>query len=364
MVSFSRFSWRVALLALAGGPVAAADLAPRPVRVQAVRFTPSEQALTYSGTIEARVQAEIAFRVSGKIIERPVNLGDQVKAGQVLARLDPTDLRFALEAELQAVASAAADAVNARAELRRYTRLGEASPAFMQSELEKRQASALMAEARLAQARKTLAQSQDQLAYSVLRADADGAITSLPMQVGQVVQAGQTVASLAHGGEIEADVEVPENRLPDIRAADRVTVSLWSAPDRKLRGRVREIGALADSASRTFDVRVTLLDAPPESGLGMTASVQFDRAAGQPVAVLPASALVGGMDKLGGTPAVWVLDAAASRAALRPVQVEALSNDGMVAVRGGLHEGDQVITAGASEMRADLPVVAWSGAQH
>jgi RND family efflux transporter MFP subunit len=351
---------RLAILAVSAGLIAASGQAARPVRVQTVHFSPSEQTLTYSGTIEARVQADLAFRVGGKITERPVNLGDHVKAGQVLARLDPADLRLSLEAQMQAVAADLADARNAQAELRRYARLGANSPAYMESEYEKRQSAAAMAEARLAQARRQLGQAQDQLAYAELRADADGAITALPMQVGQVVASGQTVATLAHGQEIEANVDVPENRLPDIRAADRVTVSLWSAPDRKLRGRIREIGALADSASRTFSVRVTLLDPPPQGGLGMTATVEFAHEAGAPVALLPAAALA---DE-GGRAAVWVLDPAASRAALRPVQVAAITGDGMVAITGGLHDGEQVVTAGASEMRADLPVMAWAGAQH
>jgi len=354
------FLSRLAVLAFSGGLIVAADQAPQPVRVQTVQFSPAEQALTYSGTIEARVQADLAFRVGGKIIERPVNLGDHVKAGQVLARLDPVDLRLSLEAQVQAVAADAADATNARAELRRYARLGEGSAAYMASEYEKRQSASAMADARLAQARRQLAQAQDQLAYTELRADADGAITALPMQVGQVVSAGQTVATLAHGREIEADVDVPENRLPDIRAADRVTVALWSAPDRKLRGCIREIGALADTASRTFSVRVSLLDPPPENGLGMTATVEFAHAAGVPVVLLPAAALV---DE-GGRPAVWVLAPAAPRAALRVVQVAAMTGDGMVAVTGGVHDGEQVVTAGAHEVRPDMPLVAWPGALH
>jgi len=351
---------KLALLTAGATLLGAADLAPRPVRVQTVRFTPSEQTLTYSGTIEARVQADLAFRVGGKIIERPVNLGDHVKAGQLLARLDPTDLRLSLEAQIQAVASDAADAANARAELRRYARLGQTSPAYMQSEYEKRQSASAMADARLAQGRRQLGQAQDQLAYAELRADADGAITSMPMQVGQVVSSGQTVATLAHSSEIEADVDVPENRLPDVRAADAVSVTLWSAPDHPLRGKVREIGALADPSSRTFDVRVTLLDPPPQDGLGMTATVQFARAAGHPVALLPASALADS----GGTPSVWVLDPAGARASLRQVAVASVSNDGVVAIASGLRPGEQVVTAGVDEIRPDMPLAVWSGAQH
>jgi RND family efflux transporter MFP subunit len=352
---------RFALLGIALGLTAAADLPPRPVRVQTIALLPSERVATYSGTIQARVQADLAFRVGGKIVERPVDLGDRVREGQLLARLDPTDLRYALEAQSQAVASAEADAANARAEMQRYERLGRTSPAFMLSEYVRRQTALSGAEAKLAQASRQEALARNQLAYGELRADADGLVTALPMQVGQVVQAGQAVATLAHSREIEAAVDVPENRLPEVRAADAVTVTLWSAPDRPIRGRVREIGALADSASRTFAVKITLIDAPAQDiGLGMTAAVRFVRHAGPPAALLPASALT---DR-DGTPAVWVLDSKAARASLRPVTLAGASDDGMVSVTGGLRAGEQVVTAGVEQMRADLPVSAWAGAAY
>jgi RND family efflux transporter MFP subunit len=349
---------RLALLSLSLALTMAAGLPPRPVRVQTVAFTSAERTFTYSGTIQARVQAELAFRVGGKIVERPVNLGDRVKAGQLLARLDPTDFREALESQAQAVAAAAADAANARAEMQRYERLGRNSAAFMLSEYDRRQATLNSAEAKLAQARRQQALAENQLAYSELRADADGLVAALPMQVGQVAQAGQTVASLAHSQEIEAAVDLPENRLPEARNADKVTVTLWSSPDRPMQGRVREIGALADPASRTFAVKVTLLDPPAEGlGLGMTAAVRFVRHAGTPLALLPASALT---DR-DGAPAVWVLDPKASRAALRQVTLAAASDGGLIAVSGGLRDGEEVVTAGASQMQADLPVCPWPG---
>jgi RND family efflux transporter MFP subunit len=350
---------RYVLLGLSIGLTAAADLPPRPVRVQTVALTPAERVATYSGTIQARVQADLAFRVSGKVIERPVDLGDRVRAGQLLARLDPTDLRYSLESQAQAVASAGADAANARAEMQRYERLGRNSPAFLLSEYVRRQTTLAGAEAKLAQARRQESLAQNQLAYSELRADADGLVTALPMQVGQVVQSGQAVATLAHQQEIEAAVDVPENRLPEVRAADAVTVTLWSAPDRPIHGRVREIGALADSASRTFAVKITLLDAG-DIGLGMTAAVQFARHAGPPSAVLPASALT----EQNGAPAVWVLDPKAGRASLRAVTLAGASDNGMVSVSSGLQPGEQVVTAGVGQMRADLPVSAWGGAAY
>jgi membrane fusion protein, multidrug efflux system len=120
---------------------------------------------------------------------------------------------------------------------------------------------------------------------------------------------------------------------------------------------LREIGALADPASRTFAIRVTLLDRPQDLALGMTAAVRFTKAAGDPVALLPATAIVG----QNGRPAVWVLDPRRGRAALRPVDIAAYRGDGTVAIASGLAPGDQVVTAGTLQLRSDMPVVAWTG---
>jgi RND family efflux transporter MFP subunit len=330
---------------------------PRPVRVQTVEMTSSEVSLTYSGTVQARVLADLGFRVAGKVVDRPVNIGDFVKAGQVIAKLDPTDLSLNHEADEQAVAAARASAVNTRAEFERYGKMGQKSAAFLPSEFDKRQAAMLSAEAKLAQAERQLALASDQLSYTTLRADADGLITALPAQVGQVMTAGQTVASIAYAAETEVLVDVPENRLADVRATSDIAVTLWSSPGEKLRGRLREIGALADPASRTFAVRITLLDRPHNLALGMTAAVRFTHPAGAPVAVLPATAIA----DQGGHPAVWVLDPQRERAALRPVQVAAYRADGTVAIASGLASGDKVVTAGKLQLDPDMPVTAWSG---
>ncbi len=344
-----------ALAALATGAALAEE--PRPVRVQPVVIGAPESAVTYSGTVHARVLADLAFRVGGKVVARPVNVGDHVTAGQVLARLDPADLRLNLETSAQALASARADERNARIDSDRYERLGQSSPAFLPSERDKRQMTEAMAAARLAQAERQLSLARDQLDYATLTADAAGLITALPVEIGQVVTAGQTVASLAHTAETEVVVDVPENRLPDIRAAQAITIRLWSAPDHPLDGKLREIGALADPASRTFAVRITVIDPPPGLlALGMTAAVRFAHPA-PPVALMPATALTDS----GGHPAVWVLDPQRHRAALRPVQVAGYGGNGEVAIAGGLAVGDQVITAGASLMNPDLPVTAWAG---
>ncbi|OYV86820.1 MAG: hypothetical protein B7Z73_11095, partial [Planctomycetia bacterium 21-64-5] len=149
----------------------------------------------------------------GKVIARLVNIGDHVTAGQTLARLDPADLRLSVEADTQAVRAAEAEAVNAHAEYERYQRLGRTSPAWIPSEFDRRRAAMDGADARLAQVQRQLSLARDQLNYTELHADADGVITDIRMEVGQVIAAGQTVASLAHTAETEIVVNVPARLL-------------------------------------------------------------------------------------------------------------------------------------------------------
>ena len=182
------------------------------------------------------------------------------------------------------------------------------------------------------------------------------------MQVGQVVTAGQPVATLAHSDQVEVSVDVPESRLAEVRATQSVAISLWAAPGRALQGRVREVGALADPATRTFTVKVTVLDAPPGLlALGMTANVRFTLPAGPAMALIPASAIT----DQDGQPAVWVLDPAQGGtpkpAERRPVTIAGYRENGQVAVSDGLKAGEQVVTAGAAALDATLPGGAWGG---
>jgi len=353
----------LALLTLAACDTAAkqtqAERPPVPVRVATVTFAPRQTTLTLSGTVQARTLSDLGFRVGGKVVERPVEVGDHVRAGQVLARLDPADLQLAFEAAQSALESAIADAAKARSDYSRYQQLGSGSAAFLASEYDRRISATRMADARVAQASRQLAMAKDQLAYATLTADADAAITSLPVQVGQVVAAGQTVASVARSAETEVVVDVPENRLPDVRATQQVRIEPWADPAHPLAGRVREIGAQAEAASRTFAVKVTVLNAPAGLlALGMTAAVRFVAPPGVPVAILPATALT----DHDGAPAVWVLDAAGQHAALRDVAVSGYFGDGAAAIASGVSAGEQVVTAGAGEIDAGMRLVAWTGA--
>jgi multidrug efflux system membrane fusion protein len=350
--------WVVGLLVML--PLRAhAEDAPRPVRVQTVQFVPAQETVTYPGTVHARIQASLGFRVGGQVTDRLVDIGDRVVAGQPLAHLDPIDARLSAEASGQAVRAAEAEAVNARADFSRYQRIGPGSPAWLPSEFDKRRAALDSAEARLAQAQRQFAMARDQLGYMTLKADAPGVITDLRLEVGQVVNAGQTVFTLAHTDETEIVVDVPENRLLQIRAARAVTLQLWSQPDVTLTGRVREIGALADPVSRTFAVKVTVTDAPETGlGLGMTAAVRFGHDSGATVARLPAASVV----SVDGAPSVWVLNPISHRVIARRVQVSAWLGDGEVLVSDGVEPGAQVVTAGASQLDTATPVAAWVGA--
>lgn len=361
-LSLSRLLLLLPLMANLPAGAAVADT-PRPVRVQTVQFVPQAVRATYAGTVQPRVQANLGFRVSGKVIARKVNIGGHVTAGQVLGMLDPTDLRFAAAAAAQAVKAAEAEAIRARADFDRYQQLGRASPAWLPADYDRRRAALDGADARLSQLRQQLALAVDQLSYTTLTADADSVVTDLRMEIGQVVAAGQTVASLAHMAETEIVVDVPENRLPDIRAAETIRIAVWSMQGKEFQGRTREIGALADAASRTFAVKVTLLDPPPPGmlGLGMTATVTFAHVAGPPVALLPAAAIVQPPAGTAGEPSVWVLDRAARRATPHRVQVVAWRGDGQVAIAGGIPQGAEVVTAGAALLNETTPVTAWAG---
>jgi multidrug efflux system membrane fusion protein len=332
---------------------------PLPVRVARVVYTPQQASMTLSGTVQSRRLATLSFRVGGKLVERSVEIGDHVRAGQVLARLDPNDLQLAFEAAQSELQSAQAAADKARGDFSRYERLGPKSPAFIPAEYDNRLAAARVAEARLAQVNRQLALAKSQLTYGTLTADADGVITALSASVGQVVASGQTIAALARTDEIEVVVDVPENRLPHVRSAKEVQIKLWADPDRVLYGRIREIGAQADAGSRTFTVKLTVLQPPPGLlALGMTAIVTFLAPATAPVAIVPGTALT---DRSGAL-AVWVFDPARRRASLRPVTVSNYGPDGTVAIATGLDPDEQVVTAGVTEIDSDMRLTLWTGA--
>ncbi|HEX8987912.1 MAG TPA: efflux RND transporter periplasmic adaptor subunit [Rhodocyclaceae bacterium] len=323
------------LMLLAAAALAACGKAPAPVQeppfAKTLVVAPSSlaTAAAYSGEVRARHETTLAFRVGGKIVERLVDVGAVVKAGQPLARLDPVDL------DLQARQSEAQRAL-AEADARRYREL-RAKNFISQSALDARETSLRTAEAQAALAR-------NQSGYAVLRADKAGVIAQVLAEPGQVMAAGQAVFRLAEAGEVEVAVAIPELRLDGLVPGTMAEVGFWASRP-LLRGRLRELSPIADPATRTYAARVTLVDAAPGVALGMTATVRF-AARGDDLLVVPRTAIF----QQGDQPAVWVIGAD-NAATLRPVTLGAYLDEGAV-VHAGLSAGERIVAAGVHKISA------------
>jgi RND family efflux transporter MFP subunit len=342
----------LALYALAPSSPATADEAT-PVRVATVHPILSVPTERYAATLQARIETPLGFRVAGKIVARRVNVGDRVEPGTVLEQLDPTDLALDRRVAIAQVAAAEADLTKSDADFRRGAKL-LADGWITRSIYDSRQQSRDAAAARLRQARENLQMVEDNLKYATLLADAPGVITAVQAEPGQVVSVGQPVLRLAHQGEIEAVVDLPEQMVARLDHT-RFKVTLWVDPGRRIPARLREVAPSADPATRTYRVRLTLENPPSEAQLGMTATVLAEDTASSEVVLLPMTALF--HDGL--APAVWVVDPAAGRVDLRKVTLAAYLDD-QIAVAQGLHDGDEVVTAGAFKLSAADHVRVWT----
>lgn len=323
--------------------------APQPVRVMVVEFGKSETARSYTGTVKARVESDLGFRVSGKIAERLVDVGKVVHAGDVIARLDATDYRLALEtqqAELKAATSARDQAVAAEGRYRQLLDKGHVSTAA----LEQRTATADEARQRVEKAVRAIATAENQLAYTELKADGTGVIALIPVEAGQVVSAGQTVARLAKAGELEAVVSIPEQQLDEIRAGT-ASVQLWSNGATTYRAALREISPEADSGSRTYQARFSIVAPDQRVALGMTATVMVSRPLEKPVAHVPISAVMN--DGRGAS--VYAVEGDGTRIKRTPVEIVSYGHDD-VTVSGGLADGQRIVTLGTQMLDESQPI--------
>jgi RND family efflux transporter MFP subunit len=320
--------------------------APRTVVAQVVGARPGDGANVYSGEIRARYENDLAFRVGGKVTARYVDVGATVAKGQPLARLDPQDARLAADAARSALAAAQADHALATAEVERYRDL-YAKKFVSQAVLDARETAFNTTKARLEQARAQLATAQNQSSYTTLAAESDGVITALNVEAGQVVAPGQTVMRFARPAEKEVVISVPESRLAELRDAKQVAVLVLAAPERPYAGAIREVAPHADPATRTFAVKITLLDPDAAVQLGMTANVALGERAGHDTISVPLAALT----QIDGNPAVWVVDPGTSKVNLRPVTIGAYREDGAT-VTAGLKAGEVVVTAGVHKLLA------------
>jgi RND family efflux transporter MFP subunit len=295
----------------------------------------------YAGEVRARVESRLGFRVGGKIVKRQVDLGDAVKAGTVLAQLDPQDLKLGQDSARAALGSAQAQYDLASADYKRYQEL--LGQGFISAaELERRDATLKAARATLEQARSQLAVQGNQASYASLVADASGVITAVDAEPGQVVAAGAPVVRLAHDGPRDVVFSVPEDQQAWLRGLEgkpaALKIKLWGSDD-AIPATVREVAAATDATTRTFLVKADVGRAPVSLGQTAAALVELPRAAG--VVKLPLSAVF----EAGGKATVWVLDTQTMKVAAQPVQVAGAEGNEVV-IASGLKAGAEVVTAG------------------
>lgn len=337
----------MAMALLGGCGEAPPPAAAPPVVLTTVVGAPESAVVSaYSGEVRPRHEPLLSFRVPGKMVARTVDAGARVRAGDVLARLDPGDNALAAAAARAQLAGAASERDLARAELERTRGLRERQFVSAQA-LEQRENAHRAAQARWEAAAAQAEVSANAAAYTVLRADHDGVVSAVLAEPGQVLAAGQAVLRLAREEEKEVVIALPEGRLAGIRPGQAAQVRLWSAPARVLAGKVREVAPVADPATRTFAVKVALPGAGRDVALGATASVAFAAAGPRAVALLPATAVM----PLQGGAGVWVVDSRTSQVVLHPVEVGTYREDGVV-ILAGLAEGDRVVSVGGHKLTA------------
>jgi RND family efflux transporter MFP subunit len=334
----------------------------RPVRAITIDKRAAGSSVALTGTVQAQTEINQSFRIDGRLVERTVDIGDNVKPGQLIARLDPQNEESALQSARAQLAGANAQLVEARSN---YARMAELVVEDAVSRAQYEQAKALLqsAEAQLQSLQGQVALAQNRLSYTRLLSDVAGVVTARGPEPGEVVGAGRMVVQVAREGARDAVFDVPA-QIKDAAPLDpkivvspgkagpaaggssrELNVSLAMDPAVSAIGRVREVSPRADPVTGTFAVRVRLIDPPPAMRLGSTVTgrMKLDSAPGIQV---PATALV----RANGKTAVWVVDKASGTVSLRNIELGNADAD-MVRVTAGLQPGDVVVTAGVQALR-------------
>jgi RND family efflux transporter MFP subunit len=315
----------------------------RPVQVQQIAFRSDNASREFVGVVRARHETDLGFRVAGKITDRIVNAGDRVRAGDLIARLDPEDLRLQVASAEAEISAATSNFAQASSDEERFTSLKARGYAAV-ADYERKKSARDEAESRLERARRSLELARNQLAYAELRANADGVITATLAEPGQVVAIGQAVVRLAQQGEMEAAVALPETWLTEARLS-RASVRLWSGPAHSFTARLRELSPQADASTRTYAARFTIVEPDDSVALGMTAILTLSHPA-PAVAKLPLAAV---LDR-GTGPSVYVVDKT-GMLELRQVEVASFTGDAAL-LTAGVHAGERVVTLGVQKLGA------------
>jgi len=332
-----------------------APLIVRPVQLTQVTLGTMAETAGFAGEVKPRHEADLAFRIGGKIVARNVDVGGRVKKGQILARLDPADVALQSEAAKASAAAAGAEYTYAKAEFERYQSLF-AQNFVSGSALDQKQNALNANAAKYDQAKAQLAVARNQSAYATLVAPDDGVVTAVGAEAGQVVAAGQSVMKLAREDEREVAISVPENRIGELTRAKEIGVALAANPQKIFPARVREISPAVDPATRTFAVRVAVLAPDASLQWGMTATVGLIAQGPADAALLPLTTLY----RQDGQPAVWIYDETTQKVALRLVTVGQYREDGII-VTSGLATGEWVVTAGVHKLQPGQTVRPYEG---
>lgn len=352
-IAFAIVLSTLALLSACSKP----EPAPEPVRavkVITVGASGLQAGLEYAGEVRARVESRLGFRVAGKIIKRQAEVGQRVKAGQILAQLDPQDYKLATDAATAALAAATTNRDLAAADFKRFQSLKEQN--FISgAELERRETALKAAQAQLDQAKAQLANTGNQVGYANLVATVPGIITAVEAEVGQVVSAGTPVVRIAQDGPRDVVFNVPEDKLAQLAVGSVAKVKRWAEPGAEgaeLNGKIRELAASADPLTRTFQAKIGL-EASQNLPLGSTVYiVPASPYAGVQAIKLPTSSL---MQSAQGASQVWVLDKATMKVNATNVQV-ATADGNEAVIASGLKPGDVVVSSGVHVLSPGLKV--------
>ncbi|MGX1098714.1 efflux RND transporter periplasmic adaptor subunit [Amorphus sp. MBR-141] len=340
----------VALLSACGPEEAAAPRAPERVVVQVVSYQPVSRTISLVGTVTARFESNLSFRTAGRIAERDAGVGDHVKKGDVLARLETKEQQADLDIARATLKAAEATLAQAQSSFSRQQTLMKKG-FTTRSSLDEAQERLRVAEGSVESAKADIGTAENELSFTTLKADADGVITARDAEVGQVVSAAQAVFTLAPDGDRDAAFDVYEALVTQPPPEGPIEIRLQSDPEVKATATVREVSPTLDPDTGTIRVKMSLTDPPAAMGLGV-AVIGTGHWPPQQLVSLPWTALTSS----GGAPAVWVVDPQTARVSERQVVVERYRT-GEVLLSGGLNSGETVVIRGGQFLREGQTVL-------
>ncbi len=328
-------------LAGCGSEKAAAPKAPL-VKSMTVGETKSEAKNTFSGTVHGYFESPLAFQVGGRIMQRYVTSGERVTAGQPLFKVDSKDAEEQAAAARSSLDAAEASYKLAASTLARYEKLHDVN-AISDLAIDQTRNQAALALAQLNSAQATLARAENNLGFTLLTADRDGIVGTTLYEVGQVVAAGTPVVSIIDDSKMDVHISFTEKQKALYSVGMPCEVTFWALPDEKAEGQVREIAAAPNTSTGTYDAKVTLVTAPKDTAVGMTAEVKFDGNTETKGLMIPLTA----MAQQDQTPSVWVIRD--NKVYLQKVEVGRYGED-TVEILSGLQKGDRIVTAGVNKL--------------